>query len=98
MLNSKFHCRFGEIDLVMKEQATIVFIEVKYRKNDLFGGAVSAITPTKQQKIIKTAAFYLQQCGLKEYNTACRFDVIAVTGGANYPEITWLKNAFYEKN
>ena len=98
LLDTKFHCRLGEIDLVMKDQSTIVFIEVKYRKNSLFGGAISAVSPKKQQKIIKTALFYLQHRGLKEYNTPCRFDVVAILGNFNYPDISWLKNAFTETN
>lgn len=98
LLDTKFHCRLGEIDLVMRDQSTIVFIEVKYRKNSLFGGAIEAISRKKQQKIIKTAVFYLQQRGLKEYNTPCRFDVVAMLGDLNHPDITWLKNAFNETN
>lgn len=88
------HSRLGEIDLIMKDGDIIVFIEVKYRSSTNFGGAISAISSKKQQKIRKTAAFYLQQCSLNEYNTPCRFDVIALQGNINNPEITWLKNAF----
>jgi putative endonuclease len=89
-----FKNRQGEIDLIMQEQATIVFVEVKYRKNASFGGAISAITTRKQQKIKQCAAFYLQQLGLNEYNTPCRFDVITLQGDVCAPQITWLKNAF----
>ncbi len=88
------HSRLGEIDIIMKEDKTFVFVEVKYRSSANFGGAISAISPKKQQKIKKTAAFYLQQCGLNEYNTPCRFDVVALEGNINNPEIIWLKNAF----
>lgn len=92
-----FHCRWGEVDLIMKEHDVLVFIEVKYRKNNLFGGAISAVSIKKQQKIIKTAAIYLQQQGLNEYNTAYRFDVIAIEGNTDTiakSQINWLKNAF----
>ena len=88
------HSRMGEIDMIMKDDDTFVFIEVKYRSSTLFGGAISAVSPQKQQKIRKTAAFYLQQCGLNEYNTPCRFDVVALQGNINNFDITWLKNAF----
>ncbi len=88
------HSRMGEIDIIMKDDETFVFIEVKYRSSALFGGAISAISQQKQQKIRKTAAFYLQQCGLNEYNTPCRFDVVALQGNINNLDITWLKNAF----
>ena len=80
-----FRCRFGEIDLIMREGSTLVFVEVRKRKNRLYGGAAASITPAKQQKIIKTAHFYLQR-----YKTlpACRFDVVAWDGNA----CQWLKN------
>ena len=91
---SNFHNRRGELDLVMTEADTWVFIEVKYRRNNSFGGALFAISAQKQQKIKQCAAYYLQQAGLNEYNTSCRFDVIALQGDITNPEITWLKNAF----
>lgn len=92
--SANFHNRAGEIDLVMTETDTWVFVEVKYRRNNNFGGAISAVSVQKQQKIKQCAAYYLQQAGLNEYNTSCRFDVIALQGDITNPEITWLKNAF----
>lgn len=94
LCEKNFHCRQGEIDLIMKDNDCIVFVEVKYRKNNHFGGAIAAVTNKKQQKIIKTATFFLQQQNLNEYNTACRFDIVAIEGDANNPNIQWLKNAF----
>ncbi|MDO6425854.1 YraN family protein [Thalassotalea sp. 1_MG-2023] len=92
-VTANFHSRQGEIDLIMKEGNCVVFVEVKYRKNKAFGGAISAVSISKQEKIRRTAAFFLQQQGLNAYNTACRFDIIAIEGG-NIPEFIWLKNAF----
>ncbi len=80
-----FRCRFGEIDLIMYEGNTLVFIEVRKRKNCLYGGATTSITSIKQQKIIKTAYFYLQRY---KALPACRFDVVAWNGA----ECQWLKN------
>jgi len=98
-LGKNFHNRQGEIDLIMKDRNTIVFVEVKYRKNNNFGGAIAAIPYKKQQKIRQCAKFYLQRSQINEYNTPCRFDVVAVEGDLNestqtVPQITWLKNAF----
>jgi putative endonuclease len=94
-VDSNVHCRQGEIDLVMKdEQQTLVFVEVKYRKNNQFGGAISAVSYAKQKKIKHCVAFFLHKANLNEYNTACRFDVIALEGDINQPHVTWLKNAF----
>ena len=92
------HSRVGEIDIIMKQGDTFVFVEVKYRSSANFGGAISTISMKKQQKIRKTAAFYLQQCGLNEYNTPCRFDVVTLQGNINNPEITWLKTPFKRIN
>ena len=86
--------RQGEIDLILLEDNTYVFVEVKYRKNNQFGGAISAVTYKKTQKIKQCAKFYLQQEGLNEYNTPCSFDIIALEGDINKPHVTWLKNAF----
>ncbi len=89
-----FHNRRGELDLIMTEADTWVFVEVKYRKNANFGGAIASISAAKQQKIKQCAAYYLQNAGLNEYNTPCRFDVVTLEGNIANPEITWLKNAF----
>ncbi|XQW84549.1 YraN family protein [Thalassotalea piscium] len=96
-LEKNFHSRWGELDLIMKDQNVIVFVEVKFRKNNLFGGAISAVSRQKQQKIIKTSAIYLQHQGLNEYNTPYRFDVVAIEGNTDNiakSPIIWLKNAF----
>ncbi len=81
-----FNCRAGEIDLIMMDGDTLVFIEVRKRKNRHFGGAAFSVTPAKQRKIVKTAQFYLQR-----YRTTppCRFDVMAWDGAQSQ----WLKNA-----
>lgn len=87
-------CRQGEIDLIMREGKVYVFVEVKYRKNTLFGNASEAVSLAKQNKIKHCVAFFFQQANLNEYNTPCRFDVIALEGNINQPKVTWLKNAF----
>jgi putative endonuclease len=93
-IDSNVHCRQGEIDLIMQDDQVFVFVEVKYRKNNRFGGAISAVSQSKQQKIKHCVAFLLHKANLNEYNTPCRFDVIALEGDINKPEVTWLKNAF----
>ncbi|GAA6172387.1 YraN family protein [Colwellia sp. KU-HH00111] len=93
-IDSNFHCRQGEIDLIMQDGSTYVFVEVKYRKNSNFGGAISAVSLSKQAKIKHCVAFFLHKAKLNEYNTPCRVDVIALEGDINQPQVTWLKNAF----
>ncbi|OED40669.1 YraN family protein [Chromatiales bacterium (ex Bugula neritina AB1)] len=92
LLTSNHHSRFGEIDLIMKDGETIVFVEVRYRRNASFGGAALSITPAKQRKITLTALHYLQQ--KRKNNEPCRFDVFAVTGQKNNSAPLWIKNAF----
>jgi len=94
LVDKNYHCRQGEVDLILLEGDTYVFVEVKYRKNTTFGGAIAAISASKQKKIKHCVTFYLHQAGLNEYNTSCRVDVIALEGNINQPKVTWLKNAF----
>ncbi len=82
--------KFGELDLVMKDQQQLVFVEVKYRKSAAYGGPLAAVTASKQQKLRLTATAYLQRHASKAF---ARFDVIAISGQAPY-QIEWLKNAF----
>ena len=89
LICQNYYCRFGEIDLIMLDQDTVVFIEVRYRKNRDFGGALASITKSKQNKIIKTAKHYLAQLDDEPY---CRFDVIAIEQHTHVPQ--WIQNAF----
>lgn len=93
-VDKNYHCRNGELDLIMLDGDTYVFIEVKYRKNNNFGGALAAISPSKQKKIKHCVTYYLHQAGLNEHNTCCRVDVVTLEGLITQPQITWLKNAF----
>jgi len=84
----------GEIDLIMQDNGILMFIEVKYRKNDDWVSAAESVTKGKQRKIIKAAQlFLLKNKKFKDMN--CRFDVVSIQGEKNLPEINWIKNAFY---
>ena len=95
LIDKNFYSRYGEVDLIMQDQETLVFIEVRYRKNLDYGGALESVTPSKQKKIQTTALFYMQKKG-GEHNT--RFDVVAITGtdinNQNKLSIEWIQNAF----
>ncbi|MEM7083658.1 MAG: YraN family protein [Pseudomonadota bacterium] len=86
-----YHCRYGEIDLIMQHKFELVFVEVRSRRNRLFGGAASSVGHRKQRNLIQTAHHYLAYC-CTDPQTPCRFDVVAVTR----PEwhIEWIENAF----
>ena len=76
-----------------KSDESLVFIEVRYRKNADFGGAAASVTPKKQQRIIKAALAYQQQ---NAPQSSMRFDVVAIEGDNinNKPKIDWIENAF----
>lgn len=93
LLAKNYRCRFGEIDLIAKDGDTLVFIEVRLRRNDNFGGAVASIDHRKQEKLISTAKHYLSP--LKTPEVPCRFDVLLLNNKDSHA-IQWLKNAFSE--
>jgi putative endonuclease len=88
-LARNFKAKGGEIDLIMQDGVTLVFVEVRARSRSDYGDAAASVTPGKQQRIAKAAAHYLQQRGGQM--PACRFDVVAIT--PNTPP-QWIKAAF----
>lgn len=92
LITQNYHCRFGEIDLIMRDGSTLVFIEVRMRTNEMFGGAAASITPAKQSRLLRTARHYLSAINCEP---PCRFDAILLSGD-NGQEINWIKNAFGE--
>jgi putative endonuclease len=89
LLERNFHCRYGEIDLIMQEGNTLIFVEVRMRSNANFGGAMMSITPNKQEKLKRSAQRYMQLHG----EQACRFDVVLMHA-VDINAVEWLKNAF----
>ncbi|HED2525962.1 YraN family protein [Klebsiella aerogenes] len=84
--------RGGEIDLIMRDGAVIVFVEVRYRRSASYGDAAASVTPQKQQRLLKAARLWLSRQNGSFDTVDCRFDVVAFTGN----DIQWLKNAFGE--
>ena len=96
LLTQNFPAYRGELDLVMRDGETLVFVEVKFRKNSNFGSAAETVTLKKQQHMVLAAQFYLQS-HQQFSQLACRFDVIAINGTSRQddnPKIDWIKNAF----
>ncbi len=87
-ITQNFHSRRGEIDLIMEDKKTLVFVEVRYRKSAKYGSALESVNNQKQARIIHTAEHYLQQHSSK--HSAYRFDVVALTPN----NIDWVKDAF----
>jgi putative endonuclease len=102
-IGKNYHCRQGEIDLIMKEDKQLVFVEVRYRKNKQYGTGIESITKEKQRRIITAARHYLHAHKLTE-TVSCRFDIVGVEPAQKSQKNTnvceefvfyWLKHAFY---
>ena len=90
LIEKNFYCRLGEIDLIMKDNTFLVFIEVRLRNNPNYGSALATITPRKQKKIIRSAQYYLQTHPQYQ-KLPCRFDVIGINA---QQQLTWIPAAF----
>lgn len=88
LLARNYRCRFGEIDLIMQDGNTLVFVEVRMRSSEYYGGAAASITPSKQAKLIQTARHYLAR---QDDDMPCRFDAILISENDT---IEWVQNAF----
>lgn len=85
-VESNFHCRSGEIDLIMRDGVQLVFVEVRHRSDPSHGGAADSIGPAKVRRIVRAADTYLQRYPRVP---ACRIDVVAIDGD----RLEWLVDA-----
>lgn len=89
IIGANYRCRFGELDLIAKKRELVIFVEVKLRKNDHFGAAADAVTPSKREKLRKAALSWI---AATDCTAPTRFDVIEIyteTGRINH-----IENAF----
>lgn len=93
LVQHNYRCRFGEIDLVMREGNCIVFVEVRYRRHSNFGGGLGSVTLRKQHRMTRVASHFLQRHARLAENP-CRFDVVAISGSAAKLSIDWIAHAF----
>ena len=91
LIERNYRCRTGELDLVMRDGAQMVFVEVRYRRNARYGSPAETITKTKQKRLIRAAAFYLQS---RRIDAPCRFDVVAITQHGSNCILQWIRDAF----
>ncbi len=96
LLERNFSVALGEIDLIMKDRHSLVFIEVRYRRNNNFGSGAETITPGKQRKLLATAACYLQR-NPQQADRPARFDVVSMVMENSRYSINWIRNAFQAK-
>ncbi len=93
LVERNYLCKRGEIDLIMRDGQNTVFVEVRYRRNDRFGSSAESVDWRKQSKLLATAEHYLQQHP-KAAQSACRFDVVALTTENAQQKIHWIEDAF----
>ena len=95
LVEKNYRCKVGEIDLIMRDGRTLVFVEVRYRRQNRFGGGLESVDWRKQRKLLLAARHFLayrKQC----VNLPCRFDVLAASGGSEYKQLNWqwIRDAF----
>lgn len=86
------HFKTGELDLIMQDKQTLVFVEVRYRKSKEFGSPAETVTASKQRKLIRSALLYCQKYNIR---SPWRIDVVAICDRPDYPEkeIHWIPSA-----
>jgi len=93
LLERNFLVPQGEIDLIMEDQQSLIFVEVRFRRNNHFGSGAETVTHSKQRKLLTAAACYLQGHP-QQANRPARFDVVSMCLENSHYSINWIKNAF----
>jgi len=93
LLGRNYRTPCGEIDLIMRDATTLVFVEVRYRSSESFCRPEETINTAKQQRLRAAGEHYLQHhpATVAEH---CRFDIVTLTGSPDRPVYQWLTNAF----
>ena len=94
-ITSNYHCRHGEIDLIMRDDTALVFVEVRYRSQTGHGHGFDSIDYHKQQRLLQAARHYLARHP-RWLNRPCRFDVISIDGAMELSAVEWISNAIME--
>lgn len=93
VVERNWHSRYGELDLVMRDGDSLVFVEVRYRRDGRFGGGAASVGPTKRAKLVRAAQGFLESHPALA-RLPCRFDVVAFDGKADAPTLDWQRAAF----
>lgn len=89
----KYRCRAGEIDLIMRDDPTLVMVEVRYREDARSIDPAITVTPAKQRRIFTTTRHFLQRHA--EYaDSPVRFDVVTICESLQHPRLHWIRDAF----
>ncbi|GAB2587708.1 YraN family protein [Dyella jejuensis] len=93
LLARNYTTRYGELDLVMRDGDTVVFVEVRHRIRADYGDAAASVTAAKQARLVRTAQLWLAAHPQHAQRT-CRFDVVSYDGPADNARMNWLRGAF----
>lgn len=91
ILERNWKCSYAEIDIIAMEQGRLVFVEVKTRKNKVFGSPETFVSQSKMQLMAEAANIYMEQSG---HEWEIRFDVISITLFPHF-ELIHFKDAFF---
>lgn len=92
LLARNYRCRMGEIDLIMQDRDSVVFVEVRYRRTDRYGSGAETVSAHKQQRLAKTALHFLK-ANRRFRHCATRFDVVSICGDIADLRFDWIRNA-----
>lgn len=92
IVEQNYRCALGEIDVIARDRGVLVFVEVKARRTERYGGPKWAVTPQKKRKISMVALEYLKKTG--QMDTDARFDVVAIRLFPDQAGVEIIKNAF----
>lgn len=93
IIRRNYACRAGEIDLIVRDDEEIAFVEVKFRSRSGFGSGAEHVTPAKQRRIVGAARHFVQY-HRHPPSQVFRFDVISISDGPAGAQIQWIKSAF----
>lgn len=93
LLVRNYTTRHGELDLVMRDGETVVFVEVRQRGGRRHGGAAASVTRSKREKLMRTASLWLA-ANPQHAHRPCRFDVVSYDGRGESATVHWLRGAF----
>jgi putative endonuclease len=93
LVERNFHTRFGEIDLIMRDRDTLVFVEVRFRRSNSFGDARASVSASKRQRLIRAAEGFLA-AHPELAAMPCRFDIVAFDGTGAAATAHWHRHAF----
>lgn len=93
LIARNYHCRYGEIDLVMRERDIVVFVEVRFRRRGRFGDGIDSVNAGKRARLVRAASAFLAEHP-RLADATCRFDVLAIGDDSHAPSPDWRRNAF----